>query len=48
MKRTRQALERAFAALVAEKGLATLGLRELAKRAGVNRATFYAHFVEPN
>ena len=46
VKRTREALEQAFAALVAEAGFTALSVQAVAERAGVNRATFYAHFPD--
>lgn len=44
VKRTRELLVRAFGELVEEKGHAGLTVGEIAERATVNRATFYAHF----
>ena len=44
VKRTRQLIVRAFEELVAEKGHTGLTVQEIAERATVNRATFYAHF----
>jgi AcrR family transcriptional regulator len=46
IKRTRQALEQAFLAALAEKGFQAISVQEIAERAGVNRATFYAHFED--
>jgi AcrR family transcriptional regulator len=44
VKRTRELIVRAFGELVAEKGHRGLTVQEIAERATVNRATFYAHF----
>ncbi|MBI3962283.1 MAG: TetR/AcrR family transcriptional regulator [Deinococcus sp.] len=47
-KRTRQLLQQAFMALLAEKGFPSITVRDIAERATVNRATFYAHFADKN
>ncbi|MEW6637198.1 MAG: TetR/AcrR family transcriptional regulator [Actinomycetota bacterium] len=44
VRRTRALILRAFEELVAEKGHAGLTVQEIAGRATINRATFYAHF----
>jgi AcrR family transcriptional regulator len=44
VKRTRELIVRAFGELVKEKGHRGLTVQEIAERATVNRATFYAHF----
>jgi AcrR family transcriptional regulator len=44
VKRTRELIVRAFSELVAEKGHTGLTVQEIAERATINRATFYAHF----
>ena len=46
VKRTRQMLEQAFMDVVREKGLQSVSVQDIAERAGVNRATFYAHFED--
>jgi AcrR family transcriptional regulator len=46
VRRTRELIVRAFNELAAEKGHTGLTVQEIAKRATVNRATFYAHFAE--
>lgn len=43
-RRTKAALRASLAALIQEKGLAEVTVRELAARAGVSRATFYIHY----
>ena len=43
-RRTRQAIKESFAALAANQPLPALTVKEGMERAGVNRATFYAHF----
>lgn len=44
IKRTRQLLEQAFAEVINTKGFQDASVQDIAERAGVNRATFYAHF----
>jgi AcrR family transcriptional regulator len=44
VKRTRELLVRAFNELLEEKGHSGLTVQEIAERAAINRATFYAHF----
>ncbi|WP_049761299.1 TetR/AcrR family transcriptional regulator [Rubrobacter xylanophilus] len=44
VRRTRELILRAFAELIEEKGHAGLTVQEIAERATINRATFYAHF----
>ena len=46
IKRTRQLLLKAFEELLAEKSLETITVQDIADRATVNRATFYAHFED--
>src|SRR5512141_1527903 len=46
VKRTRALLEQAFMALAQEKGFQALTVQDITERAGVNRATFYAHFPD--
>ena len=46
VKRTRKLLTDAFGQLLAEKGLNAVTVQDIAERATVNRATFYAHFVD--
>ena len=46
VKRTRQMLEQAFMEAVQEKGFQSVSVQDIAERAGVNRATFYAHFED--
>ncbi len=46
VKRTRQSLEQAFAELLREKGFQAITVHEITQRAGLNRATFYAHFPD--
>src|SRR5947209_4148058 len=47
VQRTRQLLIQAFMALVQEKQhIHTISVQEIAARATVNRATFYAHFED--
>ncbi len=45
VKRTRLLLEQAFMDLIEEKGFQAVTVQDIAERAGVNRATFYAHFA---
>ncbi len=44
--RTRGLLENAFTEVVAEKGFQPVSVKDITDRAGVNRATFYAHFSD--
>ena len=44
--RTRELIEQSFYELLMEKSLHTLTIGEIAKRARINRATFYAHFED--
>jgi AcrR family transcriptional regulator len=46
VKRTRHLLQQAFVELLAEKGFRSLSVQDIAERATVNRATFYAHFED--
>lgn len=46
VKRTRVLLEQAFMELIQEKGFQAVTVQDIAERAGVNRATFYAHFAD--
>src|SRR2546421_12047051 len=44
VKRTRQLLMQAFTELASEKDIRAITVQDIAGRATVNRATFYAHF----
>jgi len=46
VRRTRQLIMRAFGELLREQGLQAVTVRDIAERATVNRATFYAHFED--
>jgi AcrR family transcriptional regulator len=46
VKRTRQLIELAFEELLKERGFQALTVQDIADRATVNRATFYAHFED--
>lgn len=46
VRRTRQLIEDAFRGLVTEKRFAAISVQDIAERATVNRATFYAHYVD--
>ncbi len=46
VKRTRQLLQRAFTDLIHEKGFEAITVQDIAERATLNRATFYAHFED--
>ncbi len=46
VKRTRGLLEKAFMEVVAEKGFHSTSVQDITEKAGVNRATFYAHFPD--
>jgi AcrR family transcriptional regulator len=45
-RRTRQLLQAAFLGLLQEKGFQAMTVQDIAERATVNRATFYAHFED--
>ncbi|MCL4859664.1 MAG: TetR/AcrR family transcriptional regulator [Caldilineaceae bacterium] len=44
VRRTRRLLQQAFRELLAEKRFQAISVQDIAERATVNRATFYAHF----
>jgi AcrR family transcriptional regulator len=46
VRRTRQLLQQAFLELMQEKRFASVTVHDIAERATVNRATFYAHFAD--
>lgn len=46
VKRTRQMILQAFSELVEEKGFQGLNVQDITEKAGINRATFYAHFPD--
>jgi AcrR family transcriptional regulator len=46
VKRTRQLLQQALIALIQEKSFQDITVQDIAERATVNRATFYAHFED--
>lgn len=46
IKRTQQALQEAFEALLREQGYAATTVSDITTRADVNRATFYAHYAD--
>lgn len=46
VRRTRQLLEQAFLDVVAKKGFQSISVQDITENAGVNRATFYAHFPD--
>ncbi|HJS18334.1 MAG TPA: TetR/AcrR family transcriptional regulator [Anaerolineales bacterium] len=46
VKRTRSLLEHSFMEVVAEKGFHSVSVQDITEKAGVNRATFYAHFPD--
>jgi AcrR family transcriptional regulator len=46
VKRTRQLLEQSFMDVVAVKGFQSVSVQDITEKAGVNRATFYAHFPD--
>lgn len=48
VKRTRQLIMQAFLELLYERDIQSLTVQDIAERATVNRATFYAHFVDKN
>ncbi len=46
VQRTRQLMEQALIDLTTEKGFANVTVRDIAERAGVNRSTFYRHYLD--
>jgi len=46
VKRTRDLIQRSFIEIVDEKGFYSLSVQDITSRAGINRATFYAHFPD--
>jgi AcrR family transcriptional regulator len=46
VKRTRRLLMQAFEELLQEKSISSISVQDIAERATVNRATFYAHFED--
>lgn len=46
VKRTRKLLQQAFMELIGERGFRDITVQDIADRATVNRATFYAHFED--
>jgi len=46
IKRTRLLLEGAFSDLLHEKDFQSISVQDITERAGINRATFYAHFPD--
>jgi AcrR family transcriptional regulator len=44
--RTRRLIEDAFLEVMNEKGFEELSVQDVADRAGINRVTFYSHFVD--
>jgi AcrR family transcriptional regulator len=44
--RTRKLIEDAFLEVMNEKGFEELSVQDVADRAGINRVTFYSHFVD--
>lgn len=46
VKRTRKLIQQAFFELLAEKSFHQISVQDIAERATVNRATFYAHFED--
>ena len=46
VKRTRSLLEQSFMEVVAKKGFQSVSVQDITEKAGVNRATFYAHFPD--
>ncbi len=46
VRRTRELIQRSFLEIVEEKGFNSISVQDVTARAGVNRATFYAHFPD--
>jgi AcrR family transcriptional regulator len=46
VKRTRSLIQQAFSELLAEKGFGAITVQDITERAGIHRATFYAHYPD--
>ena len=46
VKRTRELIQRSFMEIVDEKGFNSISVQDITARAGINRATFYAHYTD--
>lgn len=46
VRRTRKLLKQAFVEILNEKGFSTMTVQDIADRAEINRATFYAHYAD--
>jgi len=46
VRRTRLSILQAFTELIGENGFQAISVQDLTERAGINRATFYAHFTD--
>ena len=46
VKRTRELIQQSFMEIVDEKGFNSISVQDITDKAGVNRATFYAHFPD--
>src|SRR5258708_19852518 len=46
VRRTRELITRAFGELMRERGFSSITVQDISERAGINRATFYAHFTD--
>ncbi len=46
IRRTRHSIQQAFEQLLSDRGLAALTVQDITTQAGINRATFYAHYED--
>lgn len=46
VRRTRKLLKQAFIEIMSEKGFTAMTVQDIAERADINRATFYAHYTD--
>lgn len=46
VRRTRKSLHKAFLELIQEKSFTSMTVQDIAERAEINRATFYAHYAD--
>ena len=46
VKRTRELIQRSFMEIIDEKGFTSISVQDITARAGINRATFYAHYTD--
>ena len=48
VKKTKRAIQKAFVALLLEKPIEKITVKEIAERAEINKTTFYSHYETAN